>query len=147
MTIGQKIKQRREALGLTQDELAKKVGYASRSSINKIELSRDLPLSKVSKMATALETSPSFLMGWTDNPDPNFPFKEEVISTAQENLDKAVGKKDGYYLDPETAALAQKIYDNKYIHVLLDAADGSRPEDITMVAEILVKLKGTNPNG
>lgn len=73
MTIGQKIKQRREALGLTQEELAKKVGYASRSSINKIELSRDLPLSKVSKMATALETSPSFLMGWTDNPDPNYP--------------------------------------------------------------------------
>jgi transcriptional regulator with XRE-family HTH domain len=72
MTIGQRIKQRREQLGLTQEELAKRVGYASRSSINKIELSRDLPLNKVAKMATALDTSPSFLMGWVDNPDPAY---------------------------------------------------------------------------
>ncbi|MCD7810386.1 MAG: helix-turn-helix domain-containing protein [Ruminococcus sp.] len=37
-TIGQRIKTRREQLGLSQDELAKRLGYKSRSSINKIEL-------------------------------------------------------------------------------------------------------------
>ena len=66
MTIGERIKNRREELGLTQDELAKKCGYKSRSSINKIELSRDLPLRKVSLMAEALETTPAYLMGWDD---------------------------------------------------------------------------------
>ena len=66
MTIGERIKRRREELKMTQDELAKKCGYKSRSSINKIELSRDLPLKKVQLMATALETTPSDLMGWTD---------------------------------------------------------------------------------
>ena len=54
MTVGERIKQRRLELGLSQDELAKKVGYKSRSSINKIELSRDLPLKKVELMAKAL---------------------------------------------------------------------------------------------
>lgn len=66
MTIGERIKYRREELGLTQDELAKKCGYKSRSSINKIELSRELPLKKISLMADALETTPSYLMGWEE---------------------------------------------------------------------------------
>lgn len=67
MTIGERIKARRIELNLTQDELAIKVGYKSRSSINKIESSRSLPLSKIEKMADALETNPSVLMGWLDD--------------------------------------------------------------------------------
>lgn len=66
MTIGQKIKSRRLELNMSQDELAKKCGYKSRSSINKIEMSRDLPLKKVKIMATALDLSVSYLMGWDD---------------------------------------------------------------------------------
>ena len=65
MTVGERIKQRRLELGLSQDELAKKVGYKSRSSVNKIELSRDLPLKKVELMAKALDTTPGYLMGWS----------------------------------------------------------------------------------
>ena len=68
MTIGERIKFRREQLGLTQEEVAKKCGYKSRSSVNKIELSRSLPLTKVELMANALETTPAELMGWTDEP-------------------------------------------------------------------------------
>ena len=68
MDIGQRIRQRREALNMTQDELAKKVGYKSRSSINKIEADgRGLPQSKIIKLATALGTSPSWLMGWEES--------------------------------------------------------------------------------
>jgi transcriptional regulator with XRE-family HTH domain len=66
MNVGERIKQRRLELGLSQDELAKKVGYKSRSSINKIELSRDLPLKKVELMAKALDTTPGYLMGWIE---------------------------------------------------------------------------------
>lgn len=66
MTVGERIKLRRLELGLSQDELAKKVGYKSRSSINKIELARDLPLRKVEAMAKALETTPEYLMGWQE---------------------------------------------------------------------------------
>ena len=67
MTIGEKIKQRRLELNMTQDELAKKVGYKSRSSIQKIEVARSLPLKKVSLMATALDCTPGYLMGWSDS--------------------------------------------------------------------------------
>ena len=66
MTVGEKIKQRRIELNMSQEELGAKVGYKSRSSIQKIEASRDLPLKKVYKMAVALDLPVSYLMSWED---------------------------------------------------------------------------------
>lgn len=56
-------------------------------------------------------------------------------------------QQDTYYIDPETAKRAQKLFDDPYIHALLDAAEDSKPENITMVAELLNRLKGTNSEG
>lgn len=69
MTAGERIKQERERLGMTQEELAKKVGYKSRSSVNKVETCRDLSLKKVNQYAIALGVSPSYLLGWEDEID------------------------------------------------------------------------------
>ncbi len=70
MNIGDKIKQLRQSLDLTQDELAQKVGYKSRSSINKIELGeRDVSRPMIIKFAEALNTTPAYLMGWEDDPN------------------------------------------------------------------------------
>lgn len=66
MNIGDKIRQRRIELDMTQDELAKKCGYKSRSSIQKIECSRDLPLKKVQEFAKYLDLPVSYLMGWEE---------------------------------------------------------------------------------
>lgn len=68
MDIGERIKQRREYLEMSQEELALKVGYKSRSSINKIEKDgRGLPQKKIKAIADALSTTPVFLMGWDDS--------------------------------------------------------------------------------
>lgn len=70
MDIGQRIKSRREQLGLSQDELAKKIGYKHKSSINKIETGiLSLRQSKIAAIAEALETTPSYIMGWSDGSD------------------------------------------------------------------------------
>ena len=64
-TIGERIKLRREELGLSQDELAKKLGYKTRSSITKIEKQANgLPQNKIAAIAKALNTSPAYIMGW-----------------------------------------------------------------------------------
>ena len=84
MTIGERIKLRREQLGMTQDEVAKKCGYKSRSSINKIELSRALPLKKIEIMANVLETTPSELMGWTDE-NTDYYTEKEIIEVPQKS--------------------------------------------------------------
>ena len=65
-TLGDNILYLRKQLGLTQEELAQRVGYKSKSSINKIELGlNDIPRSKVVKFADALATTPTRLMGYS----------------------------------------------------------------------------------
>ena len=74
MTIGERIKQRRMELGMSQEELAHKLGYKSRSFINKIELGgQNLTQKRIKKIADALDTTPEYIMGW--NPPKEFRFQ------------------------------------------------------------------------
>ena len=95
MDIGDRIKKRREELGMSQEELAKKVGYKSRSSVNKIEIDgRGLPQSKIVLFAKALETTPAYLMGWEEI-DSHFSGREasdEVYRKFAQNIEKHHGK-------------------------------------------------------
>ena len=52
-----------------------------------------------------------------------------------------------YYQNNEASRAAQEAFDNPDMRILFDAAKGSRPEDIRMAAEMLRRLKGTNPDG
>lgn len=53
----------------------------------------------------------------------------------------------GYYIDDETADIAQEIFDTPELRILFDAARDSRPEDLQMAADLLKRLKKTNPDG
>lgn len=67
MTIGERIKKRREEIGLSQTDLAKAVGYKTRSAINKIELDgRGISQNKIVAISQALKVTPSYLMGWEE---------------------------------------------------------------------------------
>lgn len=67
MKIGERIKYRREQLEMSQDELARRLGYKSRSSINKIENDASgLPQTKIAAIAAALQTTPAYIMGWEE---------------------------------------------------------------------------------
>ena len=66
-TLGDRIKERRLSLGMTQLTLAQKLGYKDKSTIAKIEVgSNDIPQSKIVAFAKALDTTPAYLMGWTE---------------------------------------------------------------------------------
>lgn len=56
-------------------------------------------------------------------------------------------KNDGYYLNPETAKAAQEVFDDPNLRALFHAARGSSPENIQIAADLLTKLKATNPDG
>ena len=65
--IGKNIAKRRKELGITQEELATRMGYKSKSTINKIELGvNDIPQTKIKKFAEVLLTTPTVLMGWEE---------------------------------------------------------------------------------
>ena len=77
------IKNRRTELHLTQSELADKMGYADKSMIAKIEKGLvDLPQSKILSFEEALETTPSYLMGWETLND------EEIGDVFHKNMQK-----------------------------------------------------------
>lgn len=67
MTIGEKIKQLREEREWSQEQLASKLGYKSRSTINKIELNiNELTQSKILAFANVFGVNPCQLL--TDEP-------------------------------------------------------------------------------
>lgn len=63
MTIYEKIKFLREKNGMSQQELANKVGFKTASAVNKIELGlRDINQSRILAFAKALNTTPNYLL-------------------------------------------------------------------------------------
>ena len=62
--LSRRIRHRREELGLSQEELADRMGYRSKSSITKLEKGvNDLPQSKLEELAAALRTTSAWLLG------------------------------------------------------------------------------------
>lgn len=114
--LGRRIADLRKRLGMTQEELAHRIGYRSKSAINKIELGdRDLPQKKIADIARALGVSPAVLMGWSEE-EP-----EETGALAAEFL-----------LDPDLMAMAKDF-------LSLDAAD--RAMVMTLVSSLAAKTK------
>lgn len=79
--IGQRIKQVREALGMTQAELARRMGYSARSTINRIENgSQAFPMKKLDKFAQVLDVTPAYLAGFTQEDIPDGLNKELFLN-------------------------------------------------------------------
>lgn len=64
--IGRRIKERRTQLNMSQEELAKKMGYSTRTTVYKIEAGiNDVSVSKVEAFAKALDATPEYIAGWS----------------------------------------------------------------------------------
>ena len=104
MTIGERISNKRIELGYSQEDLAKKCGWNSRSSISKIESSGDkISLKKIDVVAKALNVTSAYLMGWED--ESNALSKNITI----EDVEKLRGKE---LIIPRSDA--QKLGKNEY---------------------------------
>jgi transcriptional regulator with XRE-family HTH domain len=122
MEVKDIIKNRRNELGMTMREVAEAVGV-SEATISRWESGdiENMRRDKIAALASALKMSPSVIMGWEEPP--------------------------AYYLNEETAQIAQELFDNKDMRVLFDAAKDSKPEDLRRAADILKRFKATNPDG
>ncbi len=98
LELYENIRARRIALNMTQQELAKKLGYKSTSTIAKIESGEnDIPQAKIVAFAAALDTTPAELMGLKiitlgpDDPDDTVTVK---ISKGKPQLEDLIKKLD-----------------------------------------------------
>ena len=117
------LKYLRERSGMSQAELAKKLGI-SKSTVGMYELGRR---------------------------EPDFETMEAIADIFNVDMNFLYGKKysenDSYYTNPETAALAQELLDNPDLRMLFDAARDVKPENLQLAAEMLKRMKETNPDG
>ena len=113
--LSSRIRQRREQLGLSQEELAARMGYRSKSSITKLEKGiNDLPRAKLEELAADLDTTPAWLMGLVDLPfpPPGFEPLPEMVRvplvgsiacgtpiTAEQNIECYIGVPAAWHAD------------------------------------------------
>lgn len=86
MTIGERLKARREALGLTLEQVGDYIGVGratvQRYENNSIDIKRTIAI----KLSEILKTTPSYIMGWEDTPS------SANVSPAPADLDENIKK-------------------------------------------------------
>lgn len=123
MEVKDIIRNRREELGMTMKELAEKVGV-SEGTISRWESGEiaNMKRDKIVALANALGLSPSVIMGWGEEPE-------------------------AWYLNDETARIAQEVFVDPDLRILFDASRNAKPEAIRLAAEMLRQMKETNRDG
>ena len=106
MTIGERIKARREELGMSVTELAERLGK-NRATVYRYENGdiKEMPTPVLEPLAKVLGVTPAELMGWPVAQDNEAPEESEP-------------SKPGYYTDPETARLAQEMFEDPDMRIL-----------------------------
>ena len=115
------LKQLRLASHMTQNDLAQRLGL-TRSRVSMYESgSREPDFETLELIADFFNVDVDYLLGRTSK--------------------TTVTPETAYYLNPETARVAQEMFDNKELRVLFDAARDAKPEDLRTVYDMLMALK------
>ena len=122
MTIYERIRALRINAGMSQEELAKKVGLKSRSSINKIELGqRDISQTKIKLFADALGVSCNYLMDGGEAP-------ETVV------------------IDEDSRELLDRVRHSDGMRMLFSVTKDCTEEDIQTAIKIIKALRDESHN-
>lgn len=143
MTIGERIKQRRQQLNMSQAQLALKLNYRSRSSINKIELNHnDITQSKVVAFAQALKTTPAYLMGWEEHDYPPVSYQRDIGSLDFNSSNMQVGETSEMIRLPEHLFNAKSEYFYYYLN-----DDAMINDDLYQSDLVILEKTNTIDNG
>jgi len=112
-------KEQRIAVSKLERDLDFSNGYINSLRRGKVQFER------LVKISDYLRVSPEKLIG--DDEDE----LREIISNDAEK----------YYSNPETAKIAQEIFENKDLRLLFDASRNAKPEDLKLAHDMLMALK------
>ncbi|PWM61681.1 MAG: XRE family transcriptional regulator [Subdoligranulum variabile] len=108
----------RDKMGYTDYKVAKETGIGT-ATMSNWKNGKYVPKSdKIQKIATLLNTTEKFIMDGEDEENSN-----------------------GYYLNDETAQVAQEIFENKELRALFDVQRGMAPEDLKALHQMALALK------
>lgn len=72
---------------------------------------------------------------------------KQIASFLNVSIDSLMDDSETYYTNPDTAKMAQQLFDNPDLRVLFDAAKDAKPEDLKLAADMLKRFKESNPDG
>ena len=129
MTVGEKIKNLRISLDLTQEALAT-AASTTKQTIHKYEtgIISNIPASKIKSIADKLQTTPAYLMGWTESSE-----IEKDEETSQKKNDAI------------TDIILKMRRDENLIEAIKELCELS-PEHISSVKAFITILKQQNIN-
>lgn len=128
MEVKNIIRNRRIELGMTMKEVAKAVGV-SEATISRWESGdiENMRRDKIASLAKTLKLKPEIIMGWDNVPES--------------------GQGSEYYLDDDAMEIAQEVFENPEKRFLFKAIRGIPQDDIKLLSEMALRMKGTNPDG
>ncbi len=119
----ERIRQRMNALGISQAELAKRTGIRP-SSISDYLNGRYAPKQdKIALIAEALNVSPAWLMG----------LGSDITGKEEQKM---------YYTDPKVNEMAERLRTSGNTRLLFDATEDMSEDDIEFVVKLIEKMKG-----
>lgn len=122
MTTADRIRNRRLELGLTQLEVAKRLGLTSKAAVSKVEGQGDnVTLKNVEKFAKALNCSKAYLMGWDKEEKIN---ENDILEKAAADIQRAVNK--------------SMSEEDKQLQVFTEYYKKLNPEQRTLVDNLLI---------
>ena len=173
MSTGDRIRMLRTQLGLSQTELALEINV-SKQNLYKYEkgIITNIPSDKIECLATALQTTPAYLMGWTDDPidydNMDYSVSNDIadmldndpekIAAFREALDHDQALPYDYETDHGQSFLADKDKKSKSAddklaeNVVIYSRNGETirktltKEEMKIVSTMLDSLKGTQYN-
>lgn len=130
----------------TRRAFAKRLGYyLSANQYNQADLARHM---KVSTATTAKwctgQTMPRIdkiqsICNWLGIKKADLLENDPTVHTD--------GQPTAYYLNKETADIAQEVFDNPDLRILFDAARDAKPENLKLAAEMLRRFKEGSQDG
>jgi transcriptional regulator with XRE-family HTH domain len=100
-----------------------------------------------SDLAKRLNVSDNTVSNWVrGNKSPRMDKLDAMCKIFSCRRSDLMEEKPTYYLNVETARVAQEVFDNPDLRILFDAARDAKPEDLRLAAEMLRKFKAANPD-
>lgn len=119
MSIGDRIKILREREGISQMELAQKINI-NNSVLSRIEANdRQIRDDEILSIAQYFGVTTDYLLGTSINPTP----------------------KNDYYINEDTAELAQEIFENPDLKILMSASRKLKKEDLETLVKLVSSMK------
>jgi transcriptional regulator with XRE-family HTH domain len=119
MVLSSKLKEARKNAKLTQGSVSSLTGF-SNTTISNWETGVSRPdVDSLALLCRVYRVNPNELLEWDNEPQ-------------------------GYYLDPETAAIAQEMHDNPDLRILFDASRKATPEDLKKIRDMAQIIIGND---